>query len=82
MLRLLAGDALGQLGRGAEAVEEYRRGLAVAEEPDVSTRLLTALGARLDEGLERQQLLAEAASRRGNLVAAATATVLLRVTAS
>lgn len=82
VLRLMAGKALQRLGRRSEAEAEYRQGLNIAEEPDIRTRLLTALGGHLADGLERHQLLAEAGALQGNLVAAAAATLLLRQTAS
>ena len=79
LLHLITGDALSRLDRDADAEGAYRRGLAVAEEPDVRTRLLLALGGRpgLDPG-EREQLLREAVELGGNLMAAATATIMLR----
>lgn len=79
LLHLITGDALSRLNRDAEAESAYRRGLAIAEEPDVKTRLLAALGGRLvaDPG-ERERLLREAVELGGNLAAAATATIMLR----
>jgi len=81
VLHLIAGDALRQLGRGAEAEAAYRRGLAIAEEADVKTRLLTALGAHIADPTEKALLLGEARQLCGNLVAAAMATILLRASA-
>lgn len=70
--------ALCALGRTEEAADWYAHGLAEAEEPDVRTRLLTALGGCLPSGRERTELLHEALALRGNLVAAATAQLILR----
>jgi tetratricopeptide (TPR) repeat protein len=77
VLHLAHGDALRDLDRPAEAEAAYRRGLAIAEEPDVRTRLLLALGASVADPLEKRSLLAEASELNGNLVAAATAAVML-----
>jgi tetratricopeptide (TPR) repeat protein len=79
LLHLLAGQALGRLGRDAEAERAFRRGLALAGERDVKTRLLMALGAcsTVPSG-EQAQLLGEAVELAGNLVSAATASLLLR----
>jgi tetratricopeptide (TPR) repeat protein len=82
LLHLTAGDTLARLDRDAEAEAEYRRGLAIAEEPDVKTRLLAALGGRVADPLEKARLLQEAIDLRGNLVSAAMATAMLRATAS
>ena len=61
-----------------EAEAAYRRGLAIAEEPDVQTRLLVALAGSTADSTERVRLLHEAMDLGGNLVAAAMASVLLR----
>ena len=81
VLHLVAGNALQRLGRAAEAETEYRNGLAIAEEPDVKTRLLTALGGHIAERGEKERLLLQALELRGNLVAAAMATVMLKAVA-
>jgi tetratricopeptide (TPR) repeat protein len=81
VIHLVAGDALARLDRGTEAEAAYRRGLAIAEEPDVKTRLLVALGGRVEDRRERARLLAEAGELRGNLVAAAMAAMLSRAAA-
>jgi hypothetical protein len=60
----------------AEAV--YRKGLAHAEERDVRTRLLVDLAVLLERGDERTALLKEASELKGNLMAAAMASVALR----
>jgi tetratricopeptide (TPR) repeat protein len=77
VLYLLLGDALDKLDRDAEAAEAYRRGLAIAEEPDIRTRLLVALGLKAKDPLERTQRLHEAIDLSGNLMAAAMAAVVL-----
>jgi hypothetical protein len=82
LFHLYAGDALIRLSHAAEAEAEYRRGLAIAEEPDVKTRLLVALGGRVKDKAEKERLLMEAGALRGNLVAAAAATLALRPVAA
>ena len=79
LLRLFGGDALRALGRSEEAASWYREGVLAAEEPDVCTRLLTALATVLEDPSERTQMLQRAAELRGNLVAAATAELMLRI---
>lgn len=76
-LHLELGRALRELGRATEAEEWLRRGLAVCEEPDTRTRLLVELAMTLATP-ERARLFEEAASLRGNLVAGAQASLLLR----
>jgi tetratricopeptide (TPR) repeat protein len=79
-LHLLHGRGLAELGAEAEAEAAYRRGLAGATEPDVRSRLLVALGVALPPGPERAARLTEAAGLPGgNLVAAATAALALRL---
>ncbi|MBK7539970.1 MAG: tetratricopeptide repeat protein [Myxococcales bacterium] len=77
VLQLCLGNALLRLGRAEEAEQAYRRGLAVAEEPDVRTRLLVALGARKAGEEQGVRWLREAISLGGNLLASAMATVIL-----
>lgn len=55
--------------RKGDAEQWYRDGLAIAEEADVRTRLLTAIGAVAAEPEERVELLTGAASLNGKLVA-------------
>jgi tetratricopeptide (TPR) repeat protein len=64
--------------RPREAEAAARRGLAVAAEPDVRTRLLVELAAHLADGDEKRRLLQEAVDLNGNLVAAAMAALVLR----
>lgn len=78
-LHLLHGKNLASLGRRAEARAAYREGLECAEEPDVKTRLLVELGVLVDDLSERTALLQQAATLSGNLVAAATAVLALKV---
>jgi tetratricopeptide (TPR) repeat protein len=77
-LHLLHGAALAASGRPVEAEAACRRGLSVAREPDVRTRLLVQLAQVLPAGDERTLLLKDARALRGNLVASATASYLLR----
>jgi hypothetical protein len=71
-LYLLLGDALRDRDAAKEAEAAYRQGLAVADEPDIRTRLLCALVAILPpEAPERPDLLREARALEGNLVARA-----------
>jgi tetratricopeptide (TPR) repeat protein len=77
-LYLELGRQLARLGSPAEVVAAYRRGLACADEPDVRTRLLVELGVSLSDPPERTALLRQAQELRGNLVAAATATLALK----
>jgi tetratricopeptide (TPR) repeat protein len=78
VIHLLLGGALVKLGRADEGEAAYRRGLAIAEEPDVRTRLLVALAGRTADSTEKERLLHEAVELGGNLVAAAMASVMLR----
>jgi tetratricopeptide (TPR) repeat protein len=78
LLHQLHGLALRDLGQNAQAVAAWRRGLTCAEEPDVRTRLLADIAGLLDPGDERRRLLDEALTVNGNLVAAATARILLQ----
>jgi tetratricopeptide (TPR) repeat protein len=78
LLYLAAGDALSELDRQSDAVTLYRSGLAIAEEPDVHTRLLVALAVAVTDHSERNELFRGARELRGNLVAAATAELGLR----
>jgi len=77
-LRLLHGRYLLRLGRRGEAAAALRRGLELADEPDVRTRLLVELSAVAADEAERRKLLEEAAALKGNLVASAMATLMLR----
>ncbi len=78
LLYLIGGNALRALDRKQDAEQWYRDGLAIAEEGDVRTRLLTALGTTAPELDERMELLTEAVALAGNLVAAALASLMLR----
>src|SRR5262249_42030252 len=79
---LLLGRQLAQLGRVPDALAALRRGLACAAEPDVKTRLLVELGVRCEDRQEQIALLREAQALGGNLVAAAQATLALKVWAA
>ncbi|MEP7120918.1 MAG: tetratricopeptide repeat protein [Byssovorax sp.] len=78
-LHLALGDALRALEQGDEASAAYREGLEHAEERDVRTRLLVALGGSLTAGEEQRSWLEEAIALNGNLVAAAMARVILHL---
>jgi hypothetical protein len=71
------GRALAETGRHAEAIAAYRRGLECVGEDDLHTRLLVDLAGLLNPGDERHRLLEDAVARNGNLVAAATARLML-----
>lgn len=77
LLYLNLGNALMKQQQRAEAEAAYRQGLAIAEEPDVRTRLLVGLGTAAEESRARREALNEARALNGNLVAAAMATVVL-----
>jgi tetratricopeptide (TPR) repeat protein len=74
---LAEGRALLLLGQPDEAERAFRRGIRVADEPDVRSRLLFELGALVENDTERTRVLEEAQLLRGNLVAAAMARFLL-----
>ena len=77
LLHLARGKILRATQRAKEAEAAYRFGLDVADEPDVRTRLLVDLAAVVDAADERRELLQEAVDLNGNLVAAATAALVL-----
>jgi thioredoxin-like negative regulator of GroEL len=74
---LAEGRALLLLGQPDEAERAFRRGVRVADEPDVRSRLLFELGALVENDTERAQFLEEAQLLPGNLIAAAMARFLL-----
>jgi len=76
-LYLFLGLSLRELGKNEEAEAALRGGLARAAEPDVRTRLLLQLALLVRSPEERRELLEEAVRQNGNLVAAATARLLL-----
>jgi tetratricopeptide (TPR) repeat protein len=75
-IHLYLGKNLQALDKNDEAAESFRNGLKLAEEDDVKTRLLTALGAITQDDEERSKLLDEAIKLNGNLVSAAMAAVM------
>ncbi len=77
LLHEIQGKAARAQGMTRAAEKAYRRGLELAEEPDVKTRLLVDLGAIAGDKAEKRRLLEEAAALAGNLVAAAMARVVL-----
>lgn len=78
VLHLHKGRALLELKQTDDAKASYERGLAGADDEDVKTRLLVELAGCTRDPLRRTQLLEEAISASGNLVAAAMAKVMLR----
>jgi len=72
------GRALLSLGQKDQAASAFRRGLEVAAEPDIRTRLRVDLAALLELGEQRTSLLKQAVDLKGNLVAAAQARYLLQ----
>ncbi len=77
-LHLWHGDLLAALGYQHRAIAAYRRGLEIANEPDVRTNLLVNLSLYL-AGTEVTALLQEACALGGNLVSAAHAAYALRM---
>jgi tetratricopeptide (TPR) repeat protein len=76
-LHLCYGDALRDSGDKNGAITAYRRGLELAQEPDLESRLLCALaGALPATDPERKQLIQRALTLNGSLVAHATAKLL------
>jgi tetratricopeptide (TPR) repeat protein len=74
---LALGDLLRNNRETEAAIASYRRGLALAEEPDLESRILYALAGFLPkESPERKELIARAVSLNGSLVAQATAKLM------
>lgn len=78
VLHLMYGKNLARSSRMPEASAAYRKGLACGDEPDTRTRLLLELALVTETPAEKIRLLEEARQLNGNLVAAATAAVILR----
>ncbi|MDC3962822.1 hypothetical protein KEG38_53905 [Polyangium jinanense] len=77
LLHVALGDALAAERKSLEARAAYRRGLDVAEEPDVRTQLLVKLGNLVDDPAERIRLYRDAIALDGNLLFAAVARLSL-----
>ncbi|MRG91007.1 tetratricopeptide repeat protein [Polyangium spumosum] len=77
LLHLALGDALAAQRKNLEARAAYRRGLDIAEEPDVRTQLLVKLGNLVDDPAERVRLYRDAVALGGNLLFAAVARLSL-----
>jgi tetratricopeptide (TPR) repeat protein len=77
LLHLLHGLNLKARNALSPAVAAYRRGLALAVRPDVRTRLLVELATVVDSDEEKRRLLRQAVEIDGDLIAAATARVVL-----
>lgn len=76
-LHLALGNLCREEGQRTAAESAYRAGLAIAEEPDLQTRLCLGLGSVLPlDSEERTILLKQAQNPRGNLVAAASAKLM------
>jgi tetratricopeptide (TPR) repeat protein len=78
VLHLMYGKNLARSARLPEAGTAYRKGLACGDESDTKTRLLLELALVTETPAEKIRLLEEARGLNGNLVAAATAAVILR----
>src|SRR5262249_485298 len=77
ILHYLHGKNLKALNRADDAARALRRALAVADEPDLRTRVLVELAGVVSDKDEGRRLLQEAVSLDGNLVASATAPIML-----
>ncbi|MDF1667210.1 MAG: hypothetical protein P1V97_36030 [Planctomycetota bacterium] len=77
LLYLMAARAYTKKDEYSEARSILKKGLDFAQEDDARTQLLLDLAIRSDEP-EKQALLLEASNLNGNLIAAATATLLLQ----
>jgi tetratricopeptide (TPR) repeat protein len=73
------GRNLALAGREADSRAALRAGLAADPDPDVRSRLLVELATLTDDAAERERLYREAVAVGGNLVAAASAAVALRM---
>lgn len=71
------GLLLRRANQGLLAEQAFRRGLACSPEPDICTRLLVDLAATIESPTRRQPLLEEALRVGGNLVAVASARIML-----
>jgi tetratricopeptide (TPR) repeat protein len=77
LLYLIHGEHLLELKRTAEATEMFRKGLAVAIEPDVRSRLLVNLAFVQEWQPEKKRLLRAVLKINGNLFAQAIAALAL-----
>jgi tetratricopeptide (TPR) repeat protein len=74
---LALGDLEHKRGNETKAIELYRRGLELVEEPDLESRLLCALAASLPpDSSERAELLTRLLTLEGSLVAHASARLM------
>jgi tetratricopeptide (TPR) repeat protein len=76
-LYLELGRSLKALTQAPEAEKAFRQGLFCAEDDDVRTRLLTELASVVNDAGEKRELLRQAVALNGNLVAAATARLVM-----
>lgn len=72
------GKSLAALGRIADARAALEAGLAARPDPDVRTRVLLELSVLAGDPAKRAALLQEAVAVNGNLVAAASAALVLQ----
>jgi hypothetical protein len=79
LLRLFLAENLRELGRSSEAEAHCRRGLEMAAEPDVKTRVLLELGAFPPLSERKRRYLQEAVGLNGNFAATAGAALALKL---
>jgi len=77
LLHLARGKVLKALSQGTQAEAAFRKGLLCVEERDSQTRLLVELASVIADEGEKKRLLNQAVAVNGNLVAVATARVIL-----
>jgi tetratricopeptide (TPR) repeat protein len=77
LLHLARGKVLKGLGQGRQAEAAFRKGLLCVEESDSQTRLLVEVASVVADEAEKKRLLEQAVTVNGNLVAVATARVIL-----
>lgn len=77
VLHHIQGKCLTGEGQRTAAEAAFRRGLELADEPDIETRLLVDLGGVVEDKAEKRRLLEAAVELHGNLLATARARVLL-----
>ena len=78
-MAFLHGKVLEEAGRLKEAELAWRKALEGSVEPDVRTRLLVSLSVHEKDDGRRRKLLQEAVELNGNLIAAAGASLSLRL---
>lgn len=76
-LHLQLGMAYQADGNGSAAIEQFEATLSCAEDKGIESRALVALAAAIDDEARKKELCGRAIELNGNLVATATAMVLL-----